>query len=246
MKPDIINQLIELNRQFYQTFAADFSATRQRLQPGVRQILEQVLLKLPLDAGLLDLGCGNGELQRALQRGGFKGFYVGLDFSPGLLQFTSSQDSRAEFIQADLSAPGWDEDLPGAPFQAICAFAALHHLPGQALRQRTIQTVARLLAPGGRFIHSQWQFLNSPRLRQRIQDWGEIGLTPDQVEQGDYLLDWRAGGRGLRYVHHFSLPELEALAHENGFEICQTFYADGAQGNLALYQLWQLKESSIV
>jgi len=51
-----VNRLIELNRQFYQTFAGAFSATRQRIQPGVRRQIEQ----LPANARLLDLGCGNG------------------------------------------------------------------------------------------------------------------------------------------------------------------------------------------
>jgi hypothetical protein len=39
MNPTTLSRLLDLNRQFYQTFALPFSATRQRLQPGVRHVL---------------------------------------------------------------------------------------------------------------------------------------------------------------------------------------------------------------
>ena len=80
VKPEIIQHLIELNSQFYQTFALQFSATRQRLQPGVQQILQSID---PL-SDVLDLGCGNGELAYRLQQQGHIGEYLGLDFSPGI------------------------------------------------------------------------------------------------------------------------------------------------------------------
>ena len=72
-----IQQLLQLNAEFYQTFAIQFSDTRQRLQPGVLRMLE----KISSQAAILDLGCGNGELARILAQKGFRGYYVGLDFS---------------------------------------------------------------------------------------------------------------------------------------------------------------------
>jgi hypothetical protein len=98
-----------------------------------------------------------------------------------------------------------------------------------------------MLLHGGRFIHSEWQFLNSPRLSSRIQPWEAIGLSGNEVEPGDFLLDWRQGGFGLRYVHHFSEPELAKLAEAAGFEIMETFLSDGENSRLGLYQVWQVK-----
>ena len=69
MNPTTISRLLDLNRQFYQTFAIPFSATRQRLQPGVLHILEQI----QSDDDLLDLGCGNAELAHELARCGHAG-----------------------------------------------------------------------------------------------------------------------------------------------------------------------------
>jgi tRNA (uracil-5-)-methyltransferase TRM9 len=145
------------------------------------------------------------------------------------------------FLQADLSSPVWDEGEGFQPrtFALALAFAVLHHLPGQALRRRLLSGVRARLIGGGRFIHSEWQFLHSPRLRARLQPWESIGLAADQVDEGDYLLDWRAGGSGLRYAHHFSEAELAGLAEDSGFRVLETFYSDGKGGKLGLYQVWE-------
>jgi hypothetical protein len=75
-------------------------------------------------------------------------------------------------------------------------------------------------------------------MRTRIQPWEKVGLTTSQVDPGDYLLDWRHGGYGLRYVHHFSETELDQLAVASGFDILETFNSDGEGGKLGLYQVW--------
>jgi len=233
---EVAAKLIDLNRQFYQTFAPEFSATRGRIQPGVRRVLGD----LPLHADVLDLGCGNGGLARELARQGYAGTYVGLDFSEGLLSVArQGLPENYTFLQADLSSAGWDEALQRRAFSFVLAFAVLHHLPGQALRRRLLSTVRAHLQGGGRVIHSEWQFLHSPRLRARLQPWQAVGLAADQVDEGDYLLDWRVGGSGLRYAHHFSEAELVELAQDSGFRVLDTFYSDGAGGRLGLYQVWE-------
>ena len=128
-------------------------------------------------------------------------------------------------------------------FDRILTFAALHHLPGRQLHLRVLNAVRELLSTGGQFIHSNWQFLNSKRLRNRIHPWEEIGLQESDVEPDDYLLDWRRGGFGLRYVHHFSEEKLHLLAVETGFRVAETFYSDGETGDLGLYQVWEIRES---
>ena len=240
MKPNIAQRLIALNQKFYTDFGKPFSATRGRIQPGVRRVLDS----LKGDEKILDLGCGNGELARTLARDGHHGAYLGLDFSLPLLSDALSvpEGFSAEFREADLTQLSATEGpLAGTGWSLITAFATLHHIPSHEMRLNMLKTVHELLAPNGRFIHSNWQFLNSPRLRQRIQKWDEIGLTESDVDENDYLLDWRSGGRGLRYVHHFSEGELAALAVSSGFTIVQTFYSDGKEGNLAIYQEWEKK-----
>jgi tRNA (uracil-5-)-methyltransferase TRM9 len=236
VNPTTLSRLLDLNRQFYQTFALPFSATRQRLQPGVLRLLGPISYA----SSLLDLGCGNGELAHQLARQGYTRAYTGLDFSSTLLeQAFAGQPPNFRFLQADLSNSDWDASLHGERYDAILAFAVLHHFPGMDFRLQMLRKVKSLLAPGGQFIHSEWQFLNSPRLRARVQPWEAIGLSAGDVDLGDHLLDWRQGGKGLRYVHHFSEAELEQLAGLAGFEVAETFLSDGENHRLGLYQVWK-------
>ena len=237
MKPSIVQRLIELNRTFYTDFGDSFSATRGRIQPGVRRIIDS----LDGDERILDLGCGNGELARTLARNGHHGAYLGLDFSLPLLSDAESvpEGFSAEFREVDLTKLSAISDQITGHWSLVTSFATLHHIPSQELRLEILKTIHGLLAPDGRFIHSNWQFLNSPRLRQRVQAWSAAGLSESDVDENDYLLDWRSGGTGLRYVHHFSEGELTALAESSRFRIVDTFYSDGKEGNLALYQVWK-------
>jgi tRNA (uracil-5-)-methyltransferase TRM9 len=238
MKAEVTRRLLDINREFYQSFGEDFSATRGRIQPGVRSILE----RLAGSERILDLGCGNGELARQLAKQGHHGTYTGLDFSPPLLEDAGKQPGLfpVDFRQADLSGPDWDKDLPAGEYERVFAFAALHHIPSEELRLQILCKAARLLDKQGQFIHSEWQFMNSARLRERIQPWQAAGINEEELDPGDSLLDWRQGGHGLRYVHHFNEEELSRLAEATGFRIVETFLSDGQGGNLGLYQIWEL------
>ncbi len=229
--------ILRLNRQFYQTFGAAFAEKRGRLQPGVSRLLARI----PPTARVLDLGCGHGMVARALAQQGFQGEYVGIDFSPALLAEAQSHAPKAFptlWLQRDLADPHWSQGL-NPPFDVVCAFAVLHHLPDRALREQVVRQIGALLRPGGLFCHSHWNFLRSPRLRARIQPWGQVGLHPTQVDPGDHLLDWRHRGLGLRYVHHFTPSELTALAQRTGFRAREMFLSDGEGGRLGLYAVWE-------
>ena len=232
-------RLIELNRDFYTHFGDSFSATRQRIQPGVRRVLAM----LRGDESILDLGCGNGELARELAKRGHRGSYLGVDFSLPLLREAESQPENfsAKFMQADLTQLSVisEQLLLIGNWQVVTAFAVLHHIPSHELRLSILRIVRQLLKEDGFFIHSNWQFLNSEKLKARIQPWEAATIPSSAVDAGDYLLDWRNGGKGLRYVHHFDEQELGELAKASGFQVSDTFYSDGEGGRLGLYQIWR-------
>jgi SAM-dependent methyltransferase len=254
MDEKTVRRLIELNREFYTEFGSSFALTRRRIQPGVRRILNS----LPDGQNWIDLGCGSGALAVEWTGKLFSGSYTGLDFSPALLNEAWSVLSQVKvpdglnisFYPTDLTSPGWAEILPGGILPHHCdgvlAFAVLHHIPSYALRGQVLRQAASLLKPGGRFIHSEWQFQHSARISARQVGWEEAGLRPAELEEGDTLLDWRhpqpgsEPRRGLRYVHLFSRLELARLAQENGFEILDEFESDGQGGRLGLYQVWEV------
>ena len=242
MQASTAHKLLELNRRFYFYFGASFSATRQRLQPGVRKIIAG----LAGTERILDLGCGNGELARSLAQNEFQGTYLGLDFSLPLLGDARSQPEGfpVAFGEADLTDSNWDQSLLPAQFSLITAFAVLHHIPSTEMRLDLLRKARNLLAPAGKFLHSNWQFLNSEKLKARIQPWEAAGLSAADMDDADYLLDWRAGGAGLRYAHHFSAQELGELALASGFRVLESFFSDGEGGRLGLYQVWERDEES--
>jgi SAM-dependent methyltransferase len=236
MQEEIAQRLIDLNQRFYQSLAAPFAETRGRLQSGVLRVLEG----LRGDERILDLGCGNGELAAELARRGHAVSYVGVDFSEELLAIARKNAVGAmdvEFLQGDLAGGDWG--LETGDFDLVTAFAVLHHIPGRARRRALLEQVRGQLAAGGRFVHSNWQFLNSARLRARVQPWEAAGLADEDVAAGDYLLDWRRDGAGLRYVHHFDEDELAELAVASGFQVVETFRSDGETGDLGLYGVWE-------
>src|SRR5574340_457735 len=96
-------QLLEINRRFYLEHGEDFADTRQRIQPGVRRLLQL----LHADDAILDLGCGSGALARSLSQNGHSGQYLGLDFSPAALERArgGSYQFPSTFLAADLGAP---------------------------------------------------------------------------------------------------------------------------------------------
>jgi len=235
MNSDIAKQLIQLNHKFYNEFGDEFSATRGRLQNGVMKILETI----QEDESVLDLGCGNGLFLQTLSKRGHKSPLLGVDFSLPLLRDAESSGG-VEFreIQLNQLSVNSEQLLITDNWSLITCFATLHHIPSHEIRLDILRTVKSLLKPDGRFILSNWQFLNSEKLKSRIQDWSKVGLTNQDVDENDYLLDWRSGGEGLRYAHHFSSEELHTLANQVEMRVEAEFLSDGENGKLGLYQVW--------
>ena len=231
--------LLQINHDFYHRFGDSFSATRHRIQPGVRRVLGF----LQGDEAILDLGCGNGEVARELAKRGHTGSYLGVDFSLPMLREANSQPEGfpAKFLEADITqfSALRDKLFVDGNWSVIMAFAVLHHIPSRELRLGVLRIVRELISSDGLFIHSNWQFLNSQKLKARIQPWEAAALPRSAVDEGDYLLDWRNGGQGLRYVHHFDETELESLANDSRFRVVDSFYSDGEQSRLGLYQIWR-------
>lgn len=194
------------------------------------------------DESILDLGCGNGEFARQLAQRDHRAPYLGLDFSLPLLRAAESHPEgfSATFREADLTQLSVSSLQSSVTdhWSLITAFAVLHHIPSEEMRLNLLRTVQNLLTDHGRFILSNWQFLNSERLKARIQPWETVGLSSSDVDEGDYLLDWKRGGTGLRYAHHFSTEELSALAERVGMRVSESFLSDGEGGKLGLYQVW--------
>lgn len=232
MREEVINLLNALNRTFYDELAEAFAASRGASEPGLVRALAQA----QPGARVLDLGCGQGRVAALLPA---NCEYVGLDFSAEMLAIAeravnTGHLSRASFVVADLLDPTWPALAPGL-YDWIILRAALHHIPGAENRQTILKRAAGCLAPQGRLLLANWQFLEIERLRRRLLPWDVVGLAPDAVEPGDYLLNWQREGYGIRYVHWIGEDETQAIAAAAGLCIDTLFRADGHHNNLTLY-----------
>ncbi len=233
-----VRALAEINRRFYARQARAFSASRRRLQPGARRVLEG--LRVEPDGTWLDLGCGNGWLGHEWVQQNMPGSYVGLDFSAELLAEARALNNHpaVSFRQADFMQARWSEEMQDGIYQGAFCFAVLHHLPSFALRVDFLRQASALLEPGGWLWLSAWAFLREEKWRERIQDWSLAGLSAADLEEGDYLLDWRQtqdGQPALRYVHSFSEGEWDRLFLESGWRAAERFDSDGESGRLSVY-----------
>ena len=243
MEMSTVAQLAELNRRFYEEHAESFADSRPRLQPGVPRILGRI----GAGARVLEVGCGDGQVARALRNTQ----YTGIDQSAGLLErarsFATNDERRRtteeaafalgrakqSFVLGDVLSA---ESLPPGPYDFILAFAVFHHLPGGATRERVLKQLARRLAPGGSFVFSNWQFHRGSRFHRLRAPWSTIGLNEADVEPGDALLTWeRKGQPGLRYVHALDEAEARGLATGAGLAVTEVFTSDGHTGDLAEY-----------
>jgi tRNA (uracil-5-)-methyltransferase TRM9 len=265
MKGSVMERLRKINYEFYTGHGREFASTRRRLQPGVRRLVET----LRGEESILDLGCGNGPLARELARRGHRGAYLGIDFSAELLRQAENAVSglSARFVRADLvelarprvSEPSLESGHPPAdssarteaegaigqaPWMIAAAFAVLHHIPAREQRQQVLGAVRGWMHAEGRLFLSNWQFLEHARMGTRVQRWSTAGVDASDLDSNDYLLDWRHGAPGLRYVHQFGEAELGELAAASGFAVIETFYSDGADHRSGLYQVWQPETSA--
>lgn len=238
MDAETVNQLLEINRAFYSQFSADFSASRS----SERLNIEPFRKYLTNDIRMLDAGCGNGRLAGTLEQAGFSLDYVGVDGSPELVGFAEQKcaglkNVRAQFRVVELTMRDWSETVSDvAPFDMIVSLAVLHHIPSFDLRAQVLREIRSVLKPRGMFVMSNWQFINNERLRKKIVEWERLEIGDWRLETGDYLLNWKRGGVGYRYVHFVDESEVAQLASQSGFRVVEQFYADA---NLNLYSILQ-------
>jgi trans-aconitate methyltransferase len=92
---------------------------------------------LPASFVALDLACGPGSIsQRLLTR--FPGARaIAVDIDPVMLAIGQGTiDGRLRWIQADLTSPGWLEELGETQVDAVLSTTALHWLPPEPLARR--------------------------------------------------------------------------------------------------------------
>jgi SAM-dependent methyltransferase len=136
----------EYHDQHYQSEAALFDGAlfRRVHARAVRQFLHAT--RAGRAHRVLSLGCGEGSIERLLAP--HVGEIVGLDISPVAIAQARAKSAGV----SNLSFQVADRQLPSG-FDAVAAFAFLHHLDDPSIRD-TARQAKRALRPGGVFYSS--------------------------------------------------------------------------------------------
>lgn len=254
--------LIALNNRFYRRCAASFDATRSAPWTGWRRVLDAARSTDALDradAGdgtrILDLACGNLRFERFLARelGGTPVEVYALDACRELMGAAEGTDLPPLRIR-ELDVLGallaGDTPLQGIPLVDLSAcFGFMHHVPGATLRQRLVDALAGQTRPGGVIALSFWRFMDDARLASKAREaderasavLGEQGVDVREFDEGDHFLGWQDDARALRYCHHVTEAEIDALVAGCSHPVREIdrFFADGRSGMLNRYLILQ-------
>jgi SAM-dependent methyltransferase len=190
------------------------------------QILPLVAANLPAVGRVLDVGCGDGQVARVAAVAGLD--VVGVDPAWGQVSVASMRaGARVEYVRGAAAA------LPfrSAAFDAAVACLVFEHI---VELDDAIAEVARVLAPGGRFLFllnhpllqtpgSGWiddQVLDPPEQYWRVGEYLTEASTTEEVQRGVFI---RFEHRPLsRYVnalasHGLVLEHMEEPSPPPGF-----------------------------
>jgi SAM-dependent methyltransferase len=126
-------------------------------------------------------------------------------------------------------------------YDLVVLFGVIHHIPSFELRKKIITEMSATTRVGGLMIISFWQFMETP-LAKRIIAPKLVGIEPKDLEEHDFILDWKRGASAYRYCHFTDPNEVAQLTNSPQLTQITDFHADG-QGNRGnLYNILRKNE----
>lgn len=254
MDAQLARRLIACNNEFYRHHAASFSATRQAPWQGWTHIAEtaHALAEPSGSLRVLDVACGNLRFERFLaeRMPTVELSCLAVDSTPELADDASAPRGvctrTVDVLEALLDG---HDSLDGTEtFDLTACFGFLHHVPDGKLRHALLGTLVRHTCAGGVIALSLWQFMDDPRLARKAEAAEEAmreqGFPVDALDANDHFLGWQDSIQPVRYCHHFSEAEVDALsAHlsQIGAREIDRFSADGRSGALNRYLICRVE-----
>lgn len=159
--------------RFFNSIAADWDRLRHELLGGFDPAPE-LLSRMPRCAAAADLGCGAGDLLKALLSRADQ--VIGVDNSPRMLDLARRRLPDARRVSLRLG------DLMHLPLreaevQAAVFSLSLHHAPDPA---QALAEAGRILAPGGALLLLDFTRHGREELREQYGDrW--LGFDPEEL-----------------------------------------------------------------
>lgn len=250
MKSSTVQQLNQLNKNFYEQQAQSWQSSREYFWPSWFKFWELSGLKQLTSLSILDVGCGTGRFGQFIDEQLHKPpnshnsfLYEGWDFANSLLKIAQAKSekwsncSQVSWAEVDLLS---NVSRPDRHYQVVACFGVLHHLPGKMNRQNLIAQLADLVDQQGEFWLTTWNPLRAGATEPTLFD-SPASIDSADLESGDVFLGWK-NTAARRYLHWLTVEEEKQINHhlrDKGFKLKASWAEDspGESGNLCW--LWQ-------
>ena len=255
MKPETVQALNHLNQEFYNQIGPIWNPASDYYWEGWEKLLELIKADDKQEFKILDIGCGNARFFQFLQYRlpELKINYTGIDNSDFLLSQGQSRTANGlnnlNLINADVLKTDWIKKID-SKFDLVVMFGLMHHIPGKTNRMELFSNVCNLINSAGQIIFITYQFLDLPRLQKRVVDFNKpdnanlaqtLEINLDDLETGDYILDWVKLKTSYRYCHYFDQDEIKELIGLQNLNLKKGFLADDRLSNRNRYFVLEKK-----
>jgi SAM-dependent methyltransferase len=243
MQIETIKKLNQLNQDFYTKTNQYWNNDPNYFWEGWNQVGEWVDQNFgDGEVSVLDLGCGNARFVNfLLHKTKVKIRYIGVELNSELINASQIKPNPRltyfKIVQTDLGESEWINKLEelDLKFDLVVLFGLFHNIPGSQIRLNILQESSNLLKSKGLLVFTGWRFVEKPRLNKRIiqttapnfaDTLNEIGIKLDQMEYGDYILNWNKRVYCLRYTHHIDQNEAKEITQQTGLKIIKYYIED--------------------
>jgi len=182
---------------------------------------------IPLEARIVEVGCGTGQMSLYLARG--ERVVIGADLTRAALSLGAAAArrfglARVQFVETDLQRPG----LKKGAFDVVYSSGVVHHT---ADPRSSFAQLVRLVRPGGVVVlgvYNAWARLpnRARRAIARLTDYKFIPFDPVLRERTAEPARWRAWLRDQYQhpeEHRHSIAEVQRWFAENNVEFLRTY-----------------------
>jgi tRNA (cmo5U34)-methyltransferase len=207
--------------------AAEYDGLIRRIVPRYDEMMTRLMEALPADpGGVLELGCGTGNLSLELARIAPAARFTFVDAAPEMLEITRARlrqeapgvAEAAQFVSARFE----DLQLDSPPGDLVVASLSLHHVADPAPVYRTISAWLR---PGGAFrcvdgVRSAAKHQDALHMQRWQSYWREYGNL-DEAEIAS------VSDHVARHDHYRSLEEHFQMMERAGLVCPDCIWRDG-------------------